>query len=353
MKGKICVLLFSFAALGTNAQAKAKPRPQIIATLGPSTSSVRTLRGLINAGMSMARINLSHSNARATRKSVSLLRQAERNSGRRVPLLCDLPGGKVRTGMSPVPLVLRARQSFDLLLSNDARTTAHSTTVDYRQLDSHVEKGDRIQLDDGRLELRVNRVTTDGISTTVVRGGLLRNRTGVHVVGKELPFPPLTRRDRRKLKIAVENGSDFVGVSFVQDARNVRAVKRALRRLGAEKVKVVAKIESLSGMANLDAIIDVADVIMIARGDLSLAVGRGGLAEAQAQIANKCRSRGTPFIVATGLMSAMTEQPKPSKANRSDVQRTIGQGPGWLMLNETAIGRYPVDTVSALAQLLR
>jgi pyruvate kinase len=214
-------------------------------------------------------------------------------------------------------------------------------------------RGDRILLDDGRLELEVGGFDARHISTRVIRGGEMRGRTGVHVQGKELPFPSLSTKHRRKLKIAVDNGADWIGVSFVQGPKNILAVRRALTKLGAPKTVVVAKIESLSGLANLDSIIDVADMIMIARGDLSQAVGNPkALAKAQAFIAERCRAKHKPFIVATGLMSGMLRGDQPTKANVKDVKHSAAQGPTWLMLNETAISPEPVRTVWHLDRLL-
>jgi len=191
------------------------------------------------------------------------------------------------------------------------------------------------------------------VTTRVIKGGQLRSRTGVHIEGKELPFPSMTARDRRKLKIAVANGADYVGVSFVQGPKNLQAVRRALDRLGAGHVKVVAKIESLSGLKNLDRIMDHADAIMIARGDLGLAVGARKLPAVQARIAARCRARGKRFITATGFMSNMMSSRRPSRSNLRDVWRAAHQGPSHIMLNETAIGPFPVKTVRALRAALR
>jgi pyruvate kinase len=308
---------------------------------------------MIRSGLGIARINMTHSDARATREITRAIRSAAKAEGRSIPVLCDLPGGKVRTGNSRQPVALRSGQRFDLVLGRRQATTADRAYVNYRALNQHVKAGDRVLLDDGRLELRVTAARPGLVSTQVVRGGALRSRTGVAVQGKELPFPSMTRRDRHKLKIAVANGVDYVGVSFAQSTRNVQAVRRALHRLGADHVKVVAKIESHSGLANLNAIIDAADAVMIARGDLALAVGKRGLPAAQRRIAARCRAKGKPFITATGLLSNMMTAPRPNRSNLRDIWRSAGQGPRYLMLNETAIGPYPVKAVGALSKALR
>lgn len=333
-------------------QAQARQRPGIIATVGPSCQQTPVLRRMIRGGLGMARINMTHSGVRDTRRTIRAIRDAARAEGRRIPILCDLPGGKVRTGTSTAPVTLTAGKPFSLLPGKRQRTNAQQAYVNYRGLSRHVAVGDRVLMDDGRLELEVTAVSRRRVDTRVVVGGELRSRTGVHVKGRELPFPSMTRRDRHKLKIAIDNGADYVGVSFVQGPRNILAVRRALHRLGADHVKVVAKIESRTGLANLDAIIDNADAVMIARGDLGLATGRRGLPAAQALIAARCRARGKPFITATGLMSNMMTRPRPSRSNLRDVWRSTSQGPRYLMLNETAIGPYPVEAVEALSRAL-
>ncbi|HEU5056959.1 MAG TPA: pyruvate kinase, partial [Kofleriaceae bacterium] len=188
------------------------------------------------------------------------------------------------------------------------------------------------------------------IATRVVRGGALRSKMGLALAGRELPFPAMTAQDRRKLTIAVDSGADWIGVSMVQGPRNIAAVRRALARLGAEHVKVVAKIESRAALDNLDAILDAADAVMIARGDLATAVG-DRLPAVQARIAARARARGKPFIVASNLLSAMQEGARPSRANRADVRRARAQRPAFLMLNETALGADPGLIVETLRDL--
>jgi pyruvate kinase len=215
-----------------------------------------------------------------------------------------------------------------------------------------VAVGDRLLLDDGRLELEVTRVDGGRVRTSVVTGGTLRGRTGLAVAGKELPFPAMTRADRRKLALAVDSGADWIGVSMAQGARQVQAVRRALARLGAPQVKVVAKIESRSGLANLDEIIDSADAVMIARGDLVVAVGADRLPAVQARIAARVRARGKELVIATNFLSRMLTEAAPSAANLRDVARARRQGPRWLMLNETAISPHPVEAVRVLGAAL-
>ena len=328
-------------------------RPGIIATVGPRSADVPTLRRMVRGGMGVARINLSHNDRKSAGALARAVRRSARLEGRALPLLFDLPGGKVRLGaMGPAPVVLAPGQSFDLVPGGRVKTSAREAAVGYRDLARHAAVGERVLLDDGRIELEVTGVSAGRIATRVVKGGALRSRMGVALAGRELPFPAMTAQDRRKLAIAVDSGADWIGVSMVQGPRNVEAVRRALARLGAPQVKVVAKIESRAALADLDAILDAADAVMIARGDLATAVG-DELPAVQARIAARARAKGKPFIVASNLLSAMQDGSPPSRANKADVRRARRQRPAWLMLNETALGADPGLIVETLRDLSR
>jgi pyruvate kinase len=327
------------------------PRPGIIATVGPRSSDVPTLRRMVRGGMSVARINLTHNNRKSALQVSRAVRTSAALEGQTLPLLFDLPGGKVRLGrMGTRPVVLAPGRRFDLVPGGRVKTSAREAAVNYPDLGGHAAAGDRVLLDDGRLELEVTKVAPGRIATRVVRGGALRSKMGLALAGRDLPFPAMTAQDRRKLAIAVEAGADWIGVSMVQGPKNLAAVRRALARLGASHVKVVAKIESLAALDNLDAIIDASDAIMIARGDLATAVG-DRLPAVQARIAARARARGKPFIVASNLLSAVPETGRASRANRADVRRARRQGPAWLMLNETALAPDPGLVVETLRDL--
>ena len=342
------------ALAGGGAKTAKAARPGIIATVGPRSADVPTLRRMVRGGMAVARINLSHNNKKTAGQLARAVRTSAALEGRELPILFDLPGGKVRLGRMDdgAPAVLAAGQSFDLVPGGRGRTSAREAAVNYRDLARHATAGDRVLLDDGRLELAVTGVSPGRIATRVVRGGALRSKMGMALADRELPFPAMTSQDRRKLKIAVDSGADWIGVSMVQSPKNVEAVRRALARLGASHVKVVAKIESRAAHANLDALLDASDAVMIARGDLATAVG-DELPAVQARIAARARARGKPFITASNLLSAVPETGKPSGANRADVRRARRQHPTWLMLHETALAPDPGLVVETLRDLSR
>ncbi len=344
--------LATLAPAAVDAGRSKNVRPGIIATVGPRSADIPTLRRMVRGGMAVARINLSHNDKRSAGVLARAVRTSARLEGRgELPLLFDLPGGKVRLGrMSALPVVLTAGRTFDLVPGGRVATSEREASVNYRELARHAAVGERVLLDDGRLELEVTAVSPERITTRVVRGGALRSKMGLALAGRELPFPAMTAQDRRKLKIAVASGADWIGVSMVQGPKNVLAVRRALDRLGASHVKVVAKIESRAALGNLDAILDAADAVMIARGDLATAVG-DDQPRVQADIAARARARGKPFIVASNLLSAMQDGSPPSDANRADVRRARRQRPAFFMLNETALGADPGLIVETLRDL--
>lgn len=351
----LCVALLALASLIGTAEAggpRGARRPAIIATVGPRSADPATLRRMVRGGMRVARVNLSHNDRRSAGRLASAVRDAARVERRAVPLLFDLPGGKVRLGRVDAPVTLVAGQRFDLLPGSRATATATSAAVAGHELARSARAGDRILLDDGRLEVEVVAASDQRVETRVVRGGALRSKMGLGLADRELQFPAMTSADRRKLAIAVEHGADWIGVSMVQGPHNLRAVRRALDRLGASHVKVVAKIESRSALDNLDAILDESDIVMIARGDLAVAVGKRGLAAAQRKIAAAARRKGVPFIVASNLLSGMQGGGRPTRGNRADVARARGQEARWIMLNETALGQSPVDIVETAHGLL-
>jgi pyruvate kinase len=331
----------------------AKAKPGIIATLGPKSAKPTTMRSMLRAGMKVARINLTHNNARSAAKLANTLRAAAAKERRKVPLLFDLPGGKVRLGkMGPKPVTLKRGDSYDIVTEPNARTTTRAAAVNFAGLARQARVGDVLLLDDGRLSLRVKSVSKGRIRTQVTRGGSLRSKMGIAIKGKEVSFPSMTRTDRRKLKIAVDNGADWIGVSMTQSPKNLAAVRRALDRLGAKNVKIVAKVESQSALKNLKAIVEHADVIMIARGDLGTAVGPKNLRTAERVIAAEARAQGKTFIAASNYMSNMLKNSSPSSANRADVRTSLKEHPTWFMLNETAIGTNPTKTVRELKKII-
>jgi hypothetical protein len=318
------------------------PKPVgIMTSIGPGSANPESLEQVLRAGTSFVRFNLAHLTAREAQHHTEVVRQAAAKVGRKVPILFDLPGGKIRTGPEPAggSVDLTAGSRFTLRYGvRAAPSTAREATVDYGNLAPYAKVGGKIMLHHQRLELEITGVEPGAIHTRVVRGGKLQGRASVHLVGQDPAFPAMTAVDRRKLKIAVANGATHIGVSMVQNVQQLRAVRRALARLGAPRTKVVAKIETLTAMDNLEALTREADMVMIARGDLGSAVGtKRALHRAEARIATVCRRQNKPFIDATGFLSSLARARRPTRADVYDVNRAYALAPDYIMLKETAM----------------
>lgn len=345
----ICALaLLGSLALPRRAQAGAPGRLRIVASVGPTSGTVEVLQRLLVQGADLFRFNLAHKDRRISLRETQAARAAVARVGRQdVALLFDLPGGKLRTGPAPAggELTLREGDAFALTFGGRAgATTRDGASVDYARLDRYAQVGGRVLLHQGKLELEITAVAPGRIETRVVRGGVLRGHATVNLVGQDPRFPAMTAQDRRKLKIAVECGADLVGVSMVQTPSQMRAVRRALVRLGAPRVRLVSKIETLSALEHLEAIVDESDLAMIARGDLATAVGtKEALTAAERRIAEVCRRKGKAFFDATGFEG-------PDAA--AEVARARALGSSYIILKNTAIDADPASLVSRLRALL-
>ena len=335
-------------ALAGGAHARGRVRVGIIASVGPTSAKPDVAEQMVRAGTVMFRFNLAHKDKRLALREAGITRDAARRVGARVPLLFDLPGGKMRTGAEPAggAVELREGQSFTLSYGvRAAPSTAAAATVDYAKLGPYAEVGGKVLLHQGKIELEITGATPGQIQTRVVRGGTLRGHATVNLVGKDPIFPAMTSLDRRKLKIAVQSGADLIGVSMVQTETQMQAVRRALLRLGASKVKLVAKIETLSALANIEGLVRESDIVMIARGDLATAVGtKEALHRAEEKIAAACKRQGKPFIDATGFEGADAA---------AEVGHARSLGPRYIMLKNTAIDADPAGIVGRLRDLLK
>ena len=341
------ILAFALAAAAP-AQAGGPKRIGIIASVGDTSAKPEVAERMLREGCNWFRFNLAHKNKRLALREAGVVREAAQRLGVKVPLLFDLPGGKMRTGPPPREgsAELREGQSFTLSYGGrGAPSTAAGATVDYSRLGPYAEVGGRVLLHQGKIELEITAVQPGKIETRVVSGGTLRGHATVNLVGKDPIFPSMTAQDRRKLAIAVQSGADYIGVSMVQNAGQMQAVRRALQRLGAPRVKLVSKIETLSALENIDALVRESDLVMIARGDLSTAVGTPeALRAAEDKIASACKRQHKPFIDATGFEGADAA---------GQVAHARALGPRFIMLKNTAIDADPASLVSRLRAQLR
>jgi pyruvate kinase len=325
-------------------------RSKIIATLGPATDDAKTLRKMIEAGLDVARLNFSHGDHNAQRKRFELLGKVAADSGRFVGVIGDLQGPKIR--------IRRFRNSSVILSDGDDFFLDSSLAVDagnedgvgvaYDNLHKDVKADDVLLLNDGQMTLQVQKVDGTRVFTTVITGGVLSDHKGINRRGGGLTAPALTDKDRDDIRFAAEAGMDFIAVSFVRSAADVEEARSLFEAAGGTG-KVIAKIERIEALDCIDAIIDAADVIMVARGDLGVEMGYAELTGMQKSIIRLTRHKNKVVITATQMMESMINNPTPTRAEVSDVANAVMDGTDAVMLSaETAIGEYPVAVVAAV-----
>jgi pyruvate kinase len=328
-------------------------RAKIVATLGPASADPATLTALLRAGMDVARLNFSHGDHAWHARTIRRLRAAARRLGRSVAVIADLPGPKIRTGplRGGGPVMLRAGGTVRLT-GRDEPGDASRLGIAYPRLARDVRPGDRVLLSDGLIELRVRRIARGDVSCVVVHGGLLREHQGVNLPGARLAIGSLTPRDRVHLRFALGQGVDYVAQSFVRGPADVLALKRLIARAGRD-TPVLAKIEKPEALENLDAILAVADGVMVARGDLGVEMSPESVPVAQKAIIRRANERRRPVITATQMLESMIENPRPTRAEASDVANAVFDGTDALMLSgETASGRHPVEAVAMMDRII-
>ena len=322
-----------------------------MATAGPASRSRTVLRDLVAAGVDVVRLNLAHPSPEAHAQAARIARDEAAAIGRVVAILADLPGPKIRTGpIAGGEVLLEAGAALDLTadqVEGDARRVATSLPA----LPEIVTRGDQVFLADGEIILEV--VASDGavVRTQVLRGGVLRSRKGMHLPQHEGRIEPFTGNDREALGAAVDMKADLLGLSFVRNAHDVRRVRAELP--DEDPPMLVAKVETRSAVANLAEIVEEADVVMVARGDLGIQTRLSELPLLQKRIIQACNCAGKPVITATQMLESMTRAPLPTRAEVADVANAVLDGTDALMLSEeTAVGDHPVDVVAAMDEII-
>jgi len=327
---------------------------KIIATVGPACDSDERLAEMVAAGVDVFRLNFSHGTQAGHAEVFQRVRLASRGARRHVAIMQDLAGPKIRTGR------LRGGAPIDLdegaplrIEAGDGEGDASRVFTAYAPLVAAVRPGDRLLLDDGRVELQVVAADAAGIDTRVVNGGPLGERKGIAAPGVPLPASALTDKDVADLQFGLELGVDLVAMSFVQTAEDLRAARAVMRRAGRD-ASLIAKIERPGAVDHLDEILDEADGVMVARGDLGLEVPLERVPTLQKAITRRARARGLPAIVATQVLESMRLEPRPTRAEVSDAANAVEEGADAVMLSgETAAGLYPIKAVQTLDAVLR
>lgn len=329
-------------------------RAKIICTIGPATESPAMQDRMVRGGMDVARLNCSHGDHRWHERTFRSLMRAAARRGRDLGILADLQGPKMRTAgtRDGHPIMLRHGEVLVLAAGREPGVPGRIGVTDPR-LPGRVHAGDRILLDDGLIELRVDRTTAREIRTTVIHGGPLGAHKGINLPGVRWQRPPLTGKDRADLEMALKLGVSFVALSFVQSARDVKAVKALIRR-GGRRMPVIAKLEKPEAIADLENILDVADGIMIARGDLGVEMGPEKVPVIQKRVIQRAHAHGLPVITATQMLESMTHHPRPTRAEVSDVANAVFDETDAVMLSgETASGHFPLEALAMMDGVVR
>jgi len=329
-------------------------RTKIVCTLGPATTDPETIRRLVAAGMDVARMNFSHGSHEEHRQRVQRVREAAQEEGKVVTILQDLQGPKIRVGeVQGGSVMLREGEEVTVSTEGSEETTEDRIFIDYDSLTQDAQEGERILIDDGLLELKVTGRNGSDLRAAVVEGGPLRSRKGVNLPDIRISTPPMTEKDLNDLEVGLELGVDVVALSFVQERSDVEALVHRISEVG-KNTGVIAKIEKPQAVRNIDDILDVADGIMVARGDLGIEMPMEEVPATQKRLIRSGMAAAKPVITATQMLESMVEDPRPTRAEASDVANAVLDGSDAVMLSaETAVGNHPVRVVEAMNQIIR
>lgn len=326
-------------------------RTKIVCTIGPACDQVETLKKMINAGMNVARLNFSHGNQTDHTQRMAMIRQAAAETGKTIGILLDTKGPEIRLGyFADPPVLLEPGQEFTLT-TREIKGDRNMVSVTYKELPQDVKAGDRVLVADGLIELAVKQTTATDVICQVVNGGKLSDQKGVNLPGVEVNLPSITEKDVADIKFGIEQNVDFIAASFIRKAADVLAIRQILEEAGAD-IDIIAKIESRQGVENLDEILKVADGIMVARGDLGVEIPAEEVPILQKIMIERCNRAGKPVITATQMLESMIQNPRPTRAEASDVANAIFDGTDAIMLSgESASGKYPVAAVQTMARI--
>ena len=328
-------------------------KTKIICTIGPAVESEEKIRELILAGMDGARFNFSHGSHEEHKKRIDMVKKVSKEMDAPVALILDTKGPEIRVGeFKGKSVILNEGQTFVLYKDPSAMGDENGVGISYPYLGEDVKKGDKILIDDGLVSLIVTEVKSGNIHTIVENSGKISSRKSINVPGIDVDQAFISDRDRSDIIFGIEEDVDFIAASFVRNQDDVKKLRKLLNVNGGEKIKIIAKIENGSGIENLDSILDYVDGVMIARGDMGVEVPFDQLPAIQKNIIKACYKKGRIVITATQMLESMTEHPRPTRAEVSDVANAIYDGTTATMLSgETAAGKYPIEAVKAMSRI--
>ena len=327
-------------------------KTKIICTLGPASWDEGILRALMLSGMDVARVNFSHAEYATLEPQLEMFKRLREEMDKPIALLADTKGPEVRLGMIAGGKVQLEDEKSIVLTTRQIDGSAERVSVSFEGLPGDVQKGTKILIDDGLIELCVETVSATEIGCRIIHGGEISSRKGVNVPGVRLSMPYLSSRDRADLRFAVEHGFDFVAASFVYEAKNVREVRAELDRLGGRAIRIIAKIENAEGVANIETILEASDGIMVARGDMGVEIAMEEIPVIQKLLITRSYSAGKQVITATQMLESMVTHARPTRAECTDVANAIYDGTSAIMLSgETAAGKFPVEACQTMARI--
>lgn len=328
-------------------------KTKIVCTIGPVSESLDMFKKLIDAGMNVARLNFSHGDFEEHGARITNVRQASQEMGKNVAILLDTKGPEIRTGK------LKDDQKVELIqdhlitfTTEEVLGDADRVSITYRDLYKDVRIGSTILIDDGLIGLSVEDIRGTDIVCRIKNGGLLGGKKGVNVPGVKINLPGITEKDANDIVFGIQQGVDFIAASFVRKASDVIEIREILERYNATHIQIISKIENQEGVDNLDEILEVSDGLMVARGDLGVEIPAEDVPIVQKAMIKKCNQVGKPVITATMMLDSMQRNPRPTRAEASDVANAIFDGSDAVMLSgETAAGKYPIESVQTMARI--
>ncbi len=327
-------------------------RTKIVCTLGPATDNVETMKELIRCGLDAARVNFSHGTYESHGEMIQKLKQAREEMNAPIPLLLDTKGPEIRIKTFEKDKIRLEEGDLFTLTTDDVPGTQERVSVTYQDLPKDLQKGSRVLIDDGLIELKVESIQGTNVNCVVVTGGTISSRKGVNLPGVQVNLPSLTEKDVEDLKFGIANQFDYVAASFIRSASDVVKIRRVLEENGGESIQIISKIENQEGVDNIDEILEVSDGIMVARGDLGVEIPPEEVPLVQKMLIAKANKRGKPVITATQMLESMVRSPRPTRAEANDVANAIFDGSDAIMLSgETAMGQYPCEAVSTMARI--
>lgn len=330
-------------------------KTKIICTMGPNADNREVMKKLVENGMNIARFNFSHGTHEEQKERMDLLKSVRDEVGRPVAILLDTKGPEIRTGvLKDGKKVMLSEGDKFVLTTEQIVGDEHKVSITYGGLIEDVEIGKRILIDDGLIELEVKGIHDTEITCTILNGGELGERKGVNVPNVAVRLPALTEKDKEDIRFGVEQGVDFIAASFVRSVEGVLEIKSLLKECGNPYLPVIAKIENAEGIKNIDEIIHCADGIMVARGDLGVEIPAEQVPYLQKMLIQKCNDNFKPVITATQMLDSMIRNPRPTRAEVTDVANAVYDGTDAVMLSgETAQGKYPVEALQMMVQIVK